>query len=205
MKNKNLIVPKPSGRKKSSDQYVSFDGAKLEQICKKKSLSMTRLSIVLCDRSSNFLSTAIRRGTIDKEALQALCDGLGVNIDELLTKPEKKEEPAPIEEPVKTNDDTIVVAIQVLYDEQKKTNDILQQLLVEIKGINAKSGRIEGRMSTVENAVGQLHTNVLKSNETLDYIYKEAKEVKSSVATINGRMKDVLNDKSSEPKIKAIK
>ena len=76
---------------------------------------------------------------------------------------------------------------------------------VEIKGINAKSGRIEGRISTVENAVGQLHTNVLKSNETLDYIYKEAKEVKSSVATINGRMKDVLNTKDSEPKIKAVK
>ena len=204
MKNKNLIAPKPSGRKKSSDQYVSFDGAKLEQICKKKSLSMTRLSIVLCDRSSNFLSTAIRRGTIDKEALQALCDGLNIDIDDLLTKPEKKE-PVPIEEPVKTNDDTVVLAIQVLYDEQKKTNDILQQLLVEIKGVNAKSGRIEGRMFTIENAIGQLHTNVLKSNETLDYIYKEAKEVKSSVATINGRMKDILNTKDSEPKIKAVK
>ena len=84
-------------------------------------------------------------------------------------------------------------------------NDILQQLLVEIKGVNAKSGRIEGRVSTVENAVCQLHTNVLKSNETLDYIYKEAKEVKSSVATINGRMKDILNDKSSKPSIKAVK
>jgi uncharacterized coiled-coil DUF342 family protein len=202
MKNKNLILPKPSGRKKSSDQYVPFDGAKLENICKKKSLSMTRLSIVLCDRSSNFLSTAIRRGTIDKEALQALCDGLGVDIDELLTKPEK---PEPVEAQAEKADDTVVVAIQVLYDEQKKTNDILQQLLVEIKGVNAKSGRIEGRMSTIENAVGQLHTNVLKSNETLDYIYKEAKEVKSSVATVNGRVKDILNAKDSEPKIKAVK
>lgn len=203
MKNKNLIAPKPSGRKKPSDQYISFDGAKLENICKKKGLSMTRLSIVLCDRSSNFLSTAIRRGTIDKEALQALCDGLNIDIDEVLTKPEKKE-PVEVKEE-KANDDTIVVAIQVLYDEQKKTNDILQQLLVEIKGVNAKSGRIEGRMSTVENAVGQLHTNVLKSNETLDYIYKEAKEVKSSVATVSGRVKDILNAKDSEPKIKAVK
>lgn len=205
MKNKNLIVPRPSGGKKPSDQYVPFDGEKLGQICKKKNISMSRLSIVLCNRSSNFLSTAIRRGSIDKEVLPVLCDGLGVDINDLLVKPEK-EEPVPIEEPVKTNDDTIVVAIQVLYDEQKKTNDILQQLLVEIKGVNAKSGRIEGRMSTIENAVGQLHTNVLKSNETLDYIYKEAKEVKSSVATVNGRVKDILNVKNgSEPKIKAIK
>lgn len=204
MKNKNLITPKPSGRKKSSDQYVSFDRAKLEQICKKKSLSITRLSIVLCDRSSNFLSTAIRRGTIDKEALQTLCDGLGIDINDLLINQEKPEKTEPVETTEKT-DDTVVLAIQVLYDEQKKTNDILQQLLVEIKGVNAKSGRIEGRMSTVENAVGQLHTNVLKSNETLDYIYKEAKEVKSSAATISGRMKDILNDNDSKPSIKAVK
>lgn len=203
MKNKNLITPRPSGGKKPSDQYVPFDGEKLGQICKKKSLSMTTLSIVLCNRSSNFLSTAILRGTIDKEALQVLCDGLGIDINDLLAKPEKPEQP--VEAQTEKTDETVVLAIQVLYDEQKKTNDILQQLLVEIKGVNAKSGRIEGRMSTVENAVGQLHTNVLKSNETFDYIYKEAKEVKSSVATINGRMKDILNDKSSEPKITAIK
>ena len=203
MKNKNLITPRPSGGKKPSDQYVPFDGEKLGQICKKKSLSLTRLSIVLCNRSSNFLSTAIRRGTIDKEALQMLCDGLDIDINELSAKPENEELVEAKAE--KTNDDTIVLAIQVLYDEQKKTNDILQQLLVEIKGVNAKSGRIEGRMSTIENAVGQLHTNVLKSNETLDYIYKEAKEVKSSVATVNGRVKDILITKDSEPKIKAVK
>lgn len=93
MKNKNLITPRPSGGKKPSDQYVPFDGEKLGQICKKKSLSMTRLSIVLCNRSSNFLSTAIRRGTIDKEALQVLCDGLGIDINDLLAKPEKPEQP----------------------------------------------------------------------------------------------------------------
>ena len=204
MKNKNeSIAAKSSGRNEPAEGYVSFDGEKLKEICKKKGISITRMSIIVCNRSVSFLSSATRRGTIEKDALQAVCDELNIDINELLIKPEKPEPVEAITE--KTNDDTVVVAIQVLYDEQKKTNDILQQLLVEIKGINAKSGRIEGRMSTVENAVGQLHTNVLKSNETLDYIYKEAKEVKSSVATINGRMKDILNTKDSEPLIKAVK
>lgn len=203
MKNKNeSIAAKSSGRNEPPEGYVSFDGEKLKEICKKRGLSLTRMSIMVCDQSMSFLSMAIRRGTIEKDALQAVCNELGIDINELLIKPEKEE---PVEAQTEKADDTVVVAIQVLYDEQKKTNDILQQLLVEIKGINAKSGRLEGRMSTVENAVGQLHTNVLKSNETLDYIYKEAKEVKSSVATINGRMKDILNTKDSEPKIKAVK
>ena len=201
MKNKNKsIAAHSSGR--NAEGYVSFDGEKLKDICKKRKISIGRMSILVCDRSVSFLSAAIRRGTIEKDALQAVCFELAIDINELLIEPEK---PEPVEAQAEKTDDTVVVAIQVLYDEQKKTNDILQQLLVEIKGINAKSGRIEGRISTVENAVGQLHTNVLKSNETLDYIYKEAKEVKSSVATINGRMKDVLNTKDSEPKIKAVK
>ena len=88
--------------------------------------------------------------------------------------------------------DTVLVGIQVMYEEQKKTNELISELLKEIKAQNVKMDRVEKRISTVENAVGQILPKLIIVNDHEEDIVQYLRDIKSSTAILNGRTKDIL-------------
>jgi hypothetical protein len=81
--------------------------------------------------------------------------------------------------------ETLIVGVGTLYEEQKKTNDLIAQLLIEVKATNAKQNRLE-------NALGQIVQNTIVAKDTASMMLKKETEIKDQMNLISGRTRDIV-------------
>ena len=153
---------------------VNINSEKLSKAIRDSGISYGKLSKLVLKRGNNYINSCLQKGTINKTDLELICEFLGVKPDKFVI--EVKEENG----------------IQVMYEEQKKTNELISELLKEIKAQNVKMDRVEKRISTVENAVGQILPKLIMVNDHEEDIVQYLRDIKSSTAILNGRTKDIL-------------
>ena len=177
---------------------VNINSEKLSKAIRDSGISYGKLSKLVLKRGNNYINSCLQKGTINKTDLDLICEFLGVKPDKFVieVKEEKIEKPVVKRESgpaVLSKDmDTVLVGIQVMYEEQKKTNELISELLKEIKAQNVKMDRVEKRISTVENAVGQILPKLIMVNDHEEDIVQYLRDIKSSTAILNGRTKDIL-------------
>lgn len=136
--------------------------------------------IMGCDKTYwNYMKST---GRCNKKCLEKLCSYYNLKVDEY-TAVEKPVEAKPTSTGL--NVDTLIVGVNQLYQIEKANNELMTQILEQLKISNTKVNRLE-------NAIGQILANSIQIKESNDDILKENKEVKSSVAIINGRVRDIL-------------
>lgn len=168
------------------DEYVKIDGKKVRDAIAKTGLSLDRISTVVLNRDQSYISKATNRNAIGIAELKKLCEFLALDYDSLVIQ---KEEPVTANQTKETNLsqaslETIIVGTNLMYENQKKMIEVMEQMLIEIKALNAKQNRLE-------NALGQIvqNTVVLKENTTKSI--EKANDLKSTVNIISGRVKDL--------------
>ena len=169
-------------------RYVEIDPELIEVSIKKSGLDKTKLSSMLLGKNTSYISQSLSRGSFDVIELKRLCEFLGISVDSCI---KKSESPLVVPEQVDkvaelgAKVETCITGIGTMYEEQKKITDLLSQMLVELRALNAKQNRLE-------NALGQLVQNALIDKETQGKIYDNAKEMRSQVDLANGRLRDII-------------
>ena len=195
---------------------VKFNNDIIAKKLEEKGVSGKKVSSVILERSSNYISSCLKRQLIGEKELKRLCMFLDVNYDDvLIIEPEIVEEK--VEEVVKNNAvpdstcipdyndkiDLLTVGINTLYEGQCETNNLLKELIQEIKVTNQKLERVEQKVNTIENAVGQTVSKSIMILDTQKNIETHLRDAKSTLAIIKGRttdIKDEVCEKTSKKK-----
>lgn len=170
-------------------KFVDIDVEVLNKAIDKSGLDKVKLSSMLLGKNTAYISQSLIRGTFAIAELKKLCEFLGISVDSCI---KKSEPPLVVPEPSKNADDTsakletVIVGVGTLYEEQKKLTDLISQMLVELKALNAKQNRLE-------NALGQIVQTSLVVKENTNKISDKQGEIKSQMNIISGRTKDIVN------------
>ena len=167
---------------------VKIYGEKLDKHIKEiegKNFKGVKISTFILGADQTYYSKSINSGTININQLDKLCAYYDLDKNDYIVT---TEEPKPVTIDSTSNNgqlDTIIVGLNVLYEAQKQNNELMSQMLEQLKIVNTRVNRLE-------NAIGQIVSNSIQIKELGEEAYKETKEVKSSVAIINGRVRDIL-------------
>lgn len=171
-----------------SDQFVEVDSAAINEALRRSGLDKAKLSTMLLNKHKAFISQSLGRGTFNIVELKRLCEFLGVEVDSVI---KKSEPPLVVPEKSAEADDlgakveTCIIGMGTLYEEQKKVTDLLSQMLVELKALNAKQNRLE-------NALGQLVQNSIVTKENVGKVLDVQNHLKSQANIISGRTRDLV-------------
>ena len=169
---------------------VYFDTTAITEALKKTGLTKGKISTMLLGRDQSYLSNATINGKINADDLKKLCDFLSLDYDKTVvvieeSKDAPKKESAIVD--AKNNSqqlDLLIVGINKMYETQKAQNELIGNLLVELKATNTKINRLE-------NALGQIVSNAIEVKQNTQNELTAVKEIKSSCATISGRLRDM--------------
>ena len=191
---------------------VKFNTKMLEEKLAENGISNRKLSSVVLDRSESYIRNCLDRELMGEKELRRLCLFLGVEYEDMLyVEPEAVEE-IPVEEvkdntapsPANTNDyndkiDLLTVGINTLYEGQIETNELLKELIKEIKITNQKLERVEKRVGSIENAIGQGVTKSIMILDKQNEIETHLRDAKSTLAIIKGRTTDIRDEICQKP------
>lgn len=198
---------------------VKINSEKLRKALEDFGIPITRLSSMVLNRCNSYISGCLKDQSMAKEDFESLCKFINVKAaDYVLTEPspitkavEKKVEKVS-ERTVEAIDynnkiDTLIVGLNVLYEEQSNTNQLLTQLLQEIKVSNAKFDRMEKRVGSIDNASGQILSKVIGLKEHGEEVDDALVKIKSALNTISGRAGDISKslDRKDSVQIRAVK
>lgn len=142
----------------------------------------TKLSVSVMGKGSTYISEMLRTGIANPDALKKLCDFLSIDYTKAIDVPSNAVE---IDSP-NVNLDAVILGITQLYKMEQANNEIMAEILQELKVANQKSARLEG---IVQTAVSSMASIKINSDEMKPVI----RDIKSSTATINGRVKDLIS------------
>lgn len=172
----------------SNDRYVEVDSAVINEAVRRSGLDKGKLSTMLLNKNQSYISQSLSRGSFNIVELKRLCEFLGIEVDSVI----KKSEPPLVvpEKSAETSDlgakvETCIIGMGTLYEEQKKVTDLLSQMLVELKALNAKQNRLE-------NALGQLVQNSIITKENVGKVLDVQNHLKSQANIISGRTRDLV-------------
>ena len=169
-------------------QYVNINSQMLSEAIKKSGVDQTKLSTMLLGRNNSYISQSIVRGTFDKVELQKLCTFLNIEYDLVVHVPEmlKHEETVNPKEnvPIVPQLETLICGTNLMYENQQKMLELMEQMLIEIKALSAKQNRLE-------NALGQIVQNSIMIKDNANKSREESSAIKSALNLINGRVKDI--------------
>lgn len=166
-----------------SKNTVMLNDVKLLTAIKKSGITMTKLSVMVLGRGNTYISEALRDKRCNKEDLMKLCSFLDLNYDDVVITeiPKIEVEKTPSEV---INLDALILGVNQLYQIEKANNELMTQMLEQMKVTNAKLARME-------NITGQTHANVIQIKDSIKESISVQREEKSSVATMSGRLKDI--------------
>lgn len=141
-----------------------------------------KLSTSVMGKGSTYISEMLRSGTSNPDALKKLCDFLSLDYTKAVDIPSKAVEV----DSSNINLDAVILGITQLYKIEQANNELMTEILQELKVANQKSARLEG---IVQTAVSSLASMKINSDELKPVV----REIKSSTATINGRVKDLIS------------
>lgn len=166
--------------------YVPINTEEFFKKIKASGISASKLSKGVLKRDESYLTTVKTRGTMFEEDFNALCDFLSINPEDVTVKAEREvTHNEPITPSKAVNLDALILGINQLYQIEKSNNELIKEVVEQIKISNTKQSRLE-------NVVGQIHTNLIIVKNTLDKIEPTIRDTKSSVVTIAGRVRDML-------------
>ena len=186
---------------------VKFNVKMLEEKLAENGVSNRKLSSVVLDRSESYIRNCMDRELMGEKELKRLCLFLGVEFDDILyVEPEAVEE---ISEEVVNEDtaplttgnhdyndkiDLLTVGVNTLYEGQCETNNLLKELIRELKITNQKLERVEKKVNVIENAVGQTVSKTISMLDTQKDIESHIRDSKSTLAIIKGRTTDIMEE-----------
>ena len=186
---------------------VKFNVKMLEEKLAENGVSNGKLSSVVLDRSESYIRNCMDRELMGEKELKRLCLFLGVEFDDILyVEPEAVEE---ISEEVVNEDtaplttgnhdyndkiDLLTVGVNTLYEGQCETNNLLKELIRELKITNQKLERVEKKVNVIENAVGQTVSKTISMLDTQKDIESHIRDSKSTLAIIKGRTTDIMEE-----------
>lgn len=180
-------------------QYVNINSQMLSDAIKKSGLDQTRLSTMLLGKNNAYISQSIVRGTFDKDELQKLCTFLGIEYKLVVVTAEmlkQKEIVNPKDNvPIVPQLETLICGTNLMYENQGKMIELMEQMLIEIKALNAKQNRLE-------NALGQIVQNSIMVKDNTAKLHDDNSSIKSTLNLINGRVKDITDVMSGKRGIK---
>ena len=174
--------------------------------------SSIKLSTMLLNKSSNYISGSLDRGRMGEEELKKLCKFIDVKYEDVVIIPSEE----PVKEPEAKsssgnagydyNDkiDLLTVGVNTLYETQSDTNALLKDLIQELRATNTKLERMEKRINSIETAAGQVVSKVIVANESHTEVSGHLREIKSTLAIVKGRTKDICDALTKDTKHKYI-
>lgn len=159
---------------------VKFNVEKLSKAISDSKITGVKLSTMILGKGNTYVSEALRDGRCNADALKKLCEFLDLDYNDIVIL--DVEEIKPTDNT--SNLDTLIIGLNQLYQIEKSNNELLVQILEQMKVSNAKVNRLE-------NVIGQIHTNVIQIKEDEKELIGVEREAKSSIATISMRTKDI--------------
>ncbi len=184
---------------------TKINGEKLKKAVRQSGINSTKMSKYLLNMGDGYLNDCYRRNSIGEEQLKKLCEILRKKEEDFILKEElseRQKETAPVVDDKSV--DALVIGLYSICQEQKKSTELMKKMLEELHSLNSRVERIERRISTTENAVGQIAANITTLTEDKETEIKELKEIKSSSSIISGRLKDLCLNQNTGSKIKAV-
>lgn len=144
-----------------AEKSTYFKTEALKKAIDDSHIPMIKISTMILGMEQTYVSKSLRDGKISKDKLKKLCDFFGLTYEDMIITPIPKKEPEvkEIKAPSDVvNLDALILGINQLYQIEKSNNELLSQLLEQMKVSNAKVNRLE-------NVIGQIHTNVIQIKE----------------------------------------
>ena len=170
-------------------KFVQFKGEELRSAIDKMGLTMNKVSTMILGLDQSYVSKACKQGSMNDIYLRKLCEFFSLDYDSIIIKPEPPKlglEPVMPQNPTTAPLETLIVGLNTVYEQHKETNEILKELLVEIKALNVKQNRLE-------NALGQIVSNSIAMKEHIVEMKEQHNYLKSQANITNGRLKDLVN------------
>ena len=198
---------------------VKINSIKLKNALEDSPISVSKLSSMVLNRGTSYISGCIRDSSMGEEDLNTLCRFLNLKpADYILTehtesnhltnkKTEKEQKNTSETIDYNSKLDTLIVGLNVMYEEQSKTNKLLQQLIEMMSNNGNKIENIEQRIKSIDNSSGQTLAKITEMKEYEEEIADSIIKLKSSVNTVSGRTNDILRKIAPVPRtnIKAVK
>ena len=181
----------------SADNYVRVDSEKIDNAINKTGMSKGKISAFVLKRDGSSISKALSRGSFDKNDLKVLCEFLDIDYNSVIVN--STEVPT-----VKTNNvkdtslvpqlETLICGSNLMYENQKKMIEIMENMLVEIKALGTRQNRLENAMAQIVQNGAILKDNANKINDGIS-------NARSTLNLISGRLKDISNDVQRKGKV----
>ena len=183
---------------KPTKHNVKFDSKLLKEKIESNGIGPSKLSSLVLNRAPSYISQACLKESINADDLKKLCKFFDLDYDSLIIKDEPKPAPQKVSSKKETDYgdklDIMLVGVNTLYETSTTTNELMRELIKELRAVSVKMDRIEKRVGSVENATGQLVAKSVSINEYFEGIEKNIRDAKSSLAIINGRVTDIYNE-----------
>lgn len=190
---------------------VNFNVEKLKEAIEASGIPATKLSSMVLNRGTAYISNTcdVKGGRMGREDLERLCKFLDISFDALVIKDEPKpveKVDAPVDKAKAEQLDTLVVGLNVIFEEFQKLNALMDTLAREQKVTNTVLSRMEQRLGSIDNSNGQILAKAIKSNDNEEEISEAVGKIKSGISIIQGRTKDILESvEDDRKKFRAVK
>lgn len=180
----------PKGRTQSED-VITINVEKLENDLRQiegERFAGTKIAEFIMGYDKTYWSYMRKEKRCNVKGLNKLCSYYNLQPDDYKAVAESIK---PAETPKAFNIDTVVIGLNQLYQIEKENNELMKQILEQIKVQNTKTNRLE-------NALGQIVGNVVEIKDTTNGNNTLLRDLKSTGAVVSGRLRDIQQNQQKK-------